>query len=54
MSFARFAFQACSFNHSDISPFRIAFGRAFTRKVATMIELRTESSIDFREIGSCW
>src|SRR6188472_2446887 len=23
MSVARFAFQACSFNHSDISPFRI-------------------------------
>lgn len=25
-----------------------AFGRAFTRKVAAMIELRTESSIDFQ------
>ena len=23
MLLARFAFQACSFNHSDISPFRI-------------------------------
>jgi hypothetical protein len=23
VSLARFAFQACSFNHSDISPFRI-------------------------------
>ena len=30
------------------SEFGFAFGRAFTRKVATMIELRTESSIDFQ------
>ena len=28
MSVARFAFQACSFNHSDISPFRIKHLRA--------------------------
>jgi hypothetical protein len=26
----------------------VAFGRAFTRKVAAMIELRTESSVDFK------
>jgi hypothetical protein len=26
-----------------------AIGRAFTRKVATMIELRTESSVDFKK-----
>ena len=77
---AEHAFQACSIDHSDISPFRIkhlrtarnsvtqnppsipsvlpsgflasgfgfAFGRSFTRKVAAMIELRTESSIDFQ------
>jgi hypothetical protein len=25
MSFASFVFQACSFNHSDISPFRINY-----------------------------
>ena len=31
-----------------------AFGRSFTRKVATMIELRTESSIDFQRDQSCW
>ena len=30
------------------SGFGFAFGRAFTRKVAAMIELRTESSIDFQ------
>jgi hypothetical protein len=30
------------------SEFGFAFGRAFTRKVAAMIELRTESSIDFQ------
>ena len=30
------------------SEFGVAFGRAFTRKVAAMIELRTESSIDFQ------
>ena len=28
--------------------FGFAFGRSFTRKVAAMIELRTESSIDFQ------
>jgi hypothetical protein len=26
----------------------VAFGRAFTRKVAAMIELRTESSLNFK------
>jgi hypothetical protein len=30
------------------SEFGVAFGRAFTRKVAVMIELRTESSLDFK------
>ena len=30
------------------SGFGFAFGRSFTRKVAAMIELRTESSIDFQ------
>jgi hypothetical protein len=30
------------------SEFGVGFGRAFTRKVAAMIELRTESSLDFK------
>ncbi|HEV8448706.1 MAG TPA: hypothetical protein VGQ44_17870 [Gemmatimonadaceae bacterium] len=30
------------------SGFDFAFGRSFTRKVAAMIELRTESSIDLQ------
>ena len=30
------------------SGFGFAFGRSFTRRVAAMIELRTESSIDFQ------
>jgi len=34
MSLARFAFQACSFNHSDISPFRINHLRAVWNSVA--------------------
>jgi len=32
MSLARFAFQACSFNHSDISPFRINDLRWFVNR----------------------
>jgi hypothetical protein len=31
MSLARFAFQACSYNHSDISPFRINHLRILKR-----------------------
>jgi hypothetical protein len=34
MSLARFAFQACSFNHSDISPFRISDLRAVWNSAA--------------------
>ena len=34
MSVARFVFQACSFNHSDISPFRINKLRAVLNSVA--------------------
>jgi hypothetical protein len=36
------------------SGFGFAFGRSFTRKVAAMIELRTESTSTSSEIGSCW
>jgi len=36
------------------SGFGFAFGRSFTRKVAAMIELCTESSIDFQRDRSCW
>ena len=34
MSLGRFAFQACSFNHSDISPFRINDLRAAWIRIA--------------------
>ena len=34
MSVARFAFQACSFNHSDISPFRINDLRAASSRLS--------------------
>ena len=34
MSLARFAFQACSIDHSDISPFRINHLRAVWNSVA--------------------
>jgi len=33
-SLARFAFQACSFNHSDISPFRIKHLRAVNARLS--------------------
>jgi hypothetical protein len=34
MSLARFAFQACSFNHSDTSPFRVNDLRAIGRQIS--------------------
>ena len=33
MSLEEFAFQACSFNHSDISPFRVNDLRAIGRQI---------------------
>jgi len=33
VSVASFAFQACSFNHSDISPFRVNDLRAIGRQI---------------------
>lgn len=38
--FARFAFQACSFNHSDISPFRLALplGQSRSNRVNSLAE----------------
>jgi hypothetical protein len=38
--------QSASPSRKLASGFGFAFGRSFTRKVAAMIELRTESSID--------
>ena len=36
-------------DRSAASEFGVGFGRALTRKVAAMIELRTESSLDFKD-----
>jgi hypothetical protein len=38
---ARFAFQACSFNHSDISPFRINELQEVWNSVAQNLPSRT-------------
>ena len=47
MSLREFAFQACSFNHSDISPFRINHLRAAREIIAHASDVMAIWSIPF-------